>query len=489
MNRGFNLTPKVLLINPPLTHYSGSIEFDVHLPIGLMYVAAMVRDFCHVEIFDSLVYDSHTTDEKSVTFGATPEQIQEIIQEKQPDIVGISVHSTAQYKNAELVAKIAKQIDPKIITVFGGPDPSVRYTTILQNQYCDYCVVGDGEETFLEFIKNFTCDSSIKGINGLAYKKNGEILYTLRVFDTNLDKLPFPAFDLIDLKRYLENKKYYKIRSRINKKSTTIITSRGCPNRCVFCSVRLHMGQKYRFHSPEYVLKLIHLCIEKYGISNFHFEDDNLTCNEQRFERILDLIIEQNLQIKWDTPNGIRVDALNCNILRKMKKSGCLQFTLAIESGNQRVLNQVIHKGLNLEKVMEIARCCRDLKMKANAFYVIGFPGETIVEIKDTIKFAIKLFKKYDISPILMVATPLYGTDLYDICVKEKYIQGNPTPEELSVGVQSNGEPMISTPEFSKEDIRRLISEYRQKTRPIYIKHLLKHPREILDKLAVRFRF
>ena len=144
------------------------------------------------------------------------------------------------------------------------------------------------------------------------------------------------------------------------------------------------MGQKYRVHSPEYVVKLLRLCVDKYGISNFHFEDDNLTWDKKRFERILDLIIEENLQIKWDTPNGVRVDSLDYNLLKKMKQSGCIHLALAIESGNQRVLDEVIHKRLNLENVIEIAKYCKELKISAHAFYVIGFPGETINEIKDT---------------------------------------------------------------------------------------------------------
>ena len=476
------------MINPPVTHYEGSTDFDLHLPMGLMYIAAMIKNFCEVEIFDSLLYDNIAKKGDAYVHGATEQEIRQVIENKKPDIVGISVHSTTISRNAEQVAKIAKEVNPEIITVFGGPDPSVQYKTLLENQTCDYCVIGDGEETFLEFVKAINSKTSMENIKGLAYKKNGRIHYEHRNFNTNLDFLPFPAFDIIDLKKYLKNKNYYKNRSDIPKNSTSIITSRGCPNHCVFCSVRLHMGQKYRVNSPEYVIKLLQLCIEKYGLSHFHFEDDNLTCDEQRFERILDLIIKEKLKIKWDTPNGVRIDKLNCNMLKKMKKSGCFQLMLAIESGNQRVLDKIIHKGLNLKYAEEIVKYCKELKISTTAFYVIGFPGETLNEIKDTIEFATKLFKQYDVYPTLMVATPLIGTELYEICVKDKLIEGEPTPEELCIAIQTNGEPMISTVDFSKEDIKQLIKEFRKKNRLTYISYVLKYPRNLPNYVRSLFK-
>ena len=473
---------KVLLINPPATHYKGSLNFEIHLPIGLMYVAAMVRDVCNVEIFDSLVFDFETRKDNAIIYGAPPEEIRKVIEEKKPDVVGISVHATPQYRNAELVARIAKEVNPKIVTVFGGPDPSVRFESILKSQYCDYCIIGDGEETFREFIINFSLPSVLEKIKGVACKRDGIVHYEPRLFNTNLDGLPFPAFDIVDLNSYLKNKKLYRNRSQICENSVSIITSRGCPNRCVFCSVRLHMGQKYRVHSPEYVVKLLRLCVDKYGISNFHFEDDNLTWDKERFERILDLIIEENLKIKWDTPNGVRVDSLDHNLLRKMKQSGCIHLAIAIESGNQRVLDEVIHKRLNLEYVIEIAKYCKELEISAHAFYVIGFPGETINEINDTTNLAFELYRKYNISPYIMVATPLYGTDLYEICIRDKLIKNEPTSEELSVAMQSWGDPMISTPEFSREAIIRILGNNKKRLWVEKELHLLNHPLEFVKR-------
>ncbi len=474
---------KVLLINPPQTFYIGSKGFGTYFPLGLMYLAAKIRDICYVEIFDCLASDFETRSGSAIIHGATPEKIKKVISEKKPDIVGISVPFTAQYRNAKLVAKIAKEVNPKIVTVFGGPDPSVRFKTILENNYCDYCVIGEGEETFYEFIKSIICSSSPENIKGLAFKRKGIIQFEPRPFNINLDELPFPAFDLVDVKLYLQNKYLYRDRSTICKNSISIITSRGCPYNCVFCSIKLHMGQKFRSHSPHYVMNLIRFCKNKYGITNFHFEDDNLSFDKQRFETILDFIIKENLKIQWDTPNGLRADSLNYKILEKMKQSGCKRIVLAIESGNQRVLDDVIKKKTKLKCMIDIVKYCKELKISASAFYVIGFPGETIKEMKDTTNLALKLYRDYDLFPILNIATPLYGTELYEICVRNNLIKGNPTFEELSVATQITGNPLISTSDFSQEDMSQVISEYNKSLLAERVRYSLKHPNHLFEEL------
>ncbi|HSV50235.1 MAG TPA: radical SAM protein [Candidatus Acidoferrales bacterium] len=479
---------KVLLINPPMTFYDGSIGRSVYFPVGLMYLAASIRDLCQVEIFDCLLSDSEKKDGEAITYGASPAEIRKLICEKKPDVVGISVPFTSQYKNAENIAALVKEVDPKITTVMGGPDPSVRYKDILQNSYCNFCVIGEGEQTFTEFIKNYNAHTSQECVKGLAYKKNGVVHFEPRPFNTDLDSLPFPAFDLIDMNRYLQNEFLYRNRSKIFKHSLSVFTSRGCPYGCVFCSIKLHMGNKYRAHSPEYVMKLLRLCISKYGITHFHFEDDNVSFDKKRFETILDAIISEKLDIHWDTPNGVRVDSLNYDILKKMKQSGCEQITLAIESGNQRVLDEVIKKKTKLPYILEIVRYCKELKIPANAFYVIGFPGENLAEMRETTALAVRLFREFDLVPHLMVATPLYGTELYEICVKEGLLKSNPTFEELSIATQITGNPMIATKDFSLDDIRGVIDEYKKELAAAQANKLIKSPIAFIKHPRVALR-
>jgi magnesium-protoporphyrin IX monomethyl ester (oxidative) cyclase len=176
------------------------------------------------------------------------------------------------------------------------------------------------------------------------------------------------------------------------------------------------------------------------------------------------------LKIEWDTPNGIRADTLDYNLLKKMKKSGCKKLVIALESGNQRVLDEIIKKNTKLDYLIEIAKYCRELRIKTGSFYVIGFPGETIEEMMETINLAIKLFDKYNLYPTLLIATPLYGTELYNICLQNGFIKAEPTPEELSLATQIDGNHLISTSDFSIDDIDRIVHIYEKMKRTAKIK-------------------
>ena len=452
---------KVMLINPPQKYFNQSLGFNVYFPLGLLSVASMVRDMCSVKIFDCLITDFEIKKTEDFTLYGTPfNKVKEAIEDFNPDVVGITIPFSSQSENAKKISRICRDINPKIKVVFGGPHSSVRYRHLLEEGSCDVCVVGEGEMAFRELMKGIVSNSNIFDIEGVAYIKDNEVKYKASKFFDNLDELPFPSYDLIDFHAYLESPYLYKSRSAIPEKSISMITSRGCPFNCIFCSIKSHMGRKFRFHSPDYVLRHLRFCIEKMGIRKFHFEDDNISQDKKRFEEILDKIIESKLDIKWDTPNGIRADTLDFNILKKIKQSGCISLQLAIESGNQRILNEVIKKRSSLDYIVKIIEYCKELEIKLAAFFVIGFPGETISDIKETIALALRLYKTYTVLPILLFATPLYGTDLYKICMEEGLIDRNLTDEDLATASQFFGNPLISTKNFSKEDLKKIANEF-----------------------------
>jgi len=424
-----------------------------------------------------------------VRYGAPFRKVAEAIERFRPDIVGVSIPFTAQAENGKRIGSICREIDPGIIVVFGGPDPSVRYDRLLESGLCDYCAVGEGEDTFREFVERCNAGESPRGIPGLAYLDDGgAVRLTRREFIRDLDRLPLPAYDLVDMESYLENPRLYRNRSHIHRRSMSLITSRGCPYSCVFCSIKLHMGRLYRAHSPEYVLRHIELCVERYGIRNFHFEDDNISLERKRFEAILDGIIERGLDIRWDTPNGIRADSLSRELLDKIKTSGCAQLTIAIESGNQEVLDRVIRKNTSLTTMKEIARHCHELNIRANAFYVIGFPGETISNMRETISLALTLLRECSLLPNLFVATPLYGTELYEICVRDGLIEAEKlSPEKLATATQVFGNPIIETADFTKGDIIRLLGEYTSRLARELVRFSLKHPLYALRRARDKF--
>ena len=170
------------------------------------------------------------------------------------------------------------------------------------------------------------------------------------------------------------------------------------------------------------------------------------------------MISEANLKITWDTPNGVRADILDEESLRKSKETGCIYLVMGVESGDQAVLDDIVQKKLSLKAVENTAKLAKKVKLNLEAFFVIGFPAETIKNMKKTLAFAFKLQFRYGVYPILFIATPLPGTLLYEICVKKGYIKGGFIYSRISSSILSKG--MIETEDFVISDIRRLFKRF-----------------------------
>jgi len=480
---------KILLINPPKTTFPGSESISHGLPLGLLYVAAVLdKEGYAVEILDTLVEELETRREgDTIRYGMPVERIKEEIALRKPDIVGIASPFTSQEENTIQVADAVKQVNAEILTVTGGPHASVCTRRLLEKAgSIDMAVIGEGERTMLDIVRWQEGGKDKAEINGIAYRRDGEIVFNeARAHVSNLDDIPLPAYHLVNMEKYLSLK---GMRSRQSKYSRdiTMITSRGCPYDCVFCSIHTHMGRQYRPHSTEYVTNHLKHVIKNYGVKHIHFEDDNLNLDMQRFESILDAMIGDEMCLSWDTPNGIRADRLNRDILAKIKKSGCTHLIIGVESGEQHILDNIIKKSLKLESVVEAARLCRELGIQLFAFYVIGFPGEKQENMENTIKFALRLKREYDTHMLLFVATPLFGTRLHEVCVENDFLVQEITPRALAEATQYYGTGLIRTPEFGPEDIKRIVarglSDYNRLSVLGYLKEPGKLYREVLRR-------
>ena len=477
---------KTLLINPPQTFFPGSQPVVAGLPLGIMLIASILENNGYeVEILDTLIADFKPQKIGDVKYYGMPwEKIKEKIKQCKPDIVGITNPFTAQVDNAIKVSEIVKEIDTEIPTIVGGPHVSVRATQFLKDaKNVDIAVLGEGEYTMLDIMKYYEGKQDISEIQGIIYRKGDTVtLNPKRPFIKNLDELPFPAYHLVDMEKYL-NPKRIRYRSTKYLREISMITSRGCPFNCVFCSIHLHMGKVWRAHSKEYVVKHIEHVVNNYGVEHIHFEDDNLTLNIKRFESILDGLIEKGIKFSWDTPNGIRSDRLTMDLLKKMKKTGCTNLIIGVESGDQFILDNVIDKHLRLEDVIKMAKMCKELNIPLTAFYVIGFPGEKKENIKRTAEFALMLRKDYNVNMSLMVATPLYGTRLYEICKKNGYLTRELTPRTLSEGTQVDGVGLIKTEDFTPNEVKRLALNALSIPARSLLAEYIKHPAVTVKKI------
>ncbi len=461
----------ITLVRPPQTLYKGSQPPIVGLPLGLLYIAANLKG---ARIVDALIETKVRRKNGGTEFGTSWKDMKKKLRES--DIVGITCSFSSQLKNTISTAELVKEIDPKAKTMIGGPHATIKPKDFLKEDSVDFVVLGEGELVFPELVKRLKKGISVRSLKGIGYKEGGKMIINPRPdFIEDLDSLPFPAYHLVKMEDYFEANKDFPARPSIDirgsERAVSMVTSRGCPYNCVFCSVHLHMGHRWRFHSSKYVLKHLKFLKDEYDVRHVHFEDDNISLEPKRFEEIIDGI--RKLNITWDTPNGVRADTLNKKLLRKVKNSGCVYLVIGVESGDQRVLDEIVGKNLDLKKVEEIAKICKEIELPLDAFYVIGFPGETKQNIKHTIDFALRLNRRYDVYPYLFFATPLIGTRLYDICKKEDFFTCEPTPEKLSVATQGRG--IIKTEQFDPEYLNKVAGDFRRKWVAQSIMNLLRY--------------
>ena len=473
---------KVLLINPPQTFYPGSEQPAGNLPLGLMCLAAVLQKAnFKVEILDTFMVDSVFLRERdTITVGMPYEKISNEIETKKPDIVGIAGPFTCQIGNTLKIGTLVKEVNPDILTITGGPHVTLTPETFLQEaKNVDIVVRGEGEYAMLEIVQAFEGKKQLNHILGIAYRQDGKnVLTPVRPLIENLDDLPYPAYNLVDMELYLSPKSigYRSFQNR----AISMITSRGCPFNCCFCAVHLHMGKRFRANSADYVLNHMQYIVDKFKVKNVFFEDDNLTLDAKRFEAICDGIITRKIKIGWETPNGVRADCLNIELLKKMKQSGCKSIFIGVESGDQQILDNVIGKKLDLNRVVEFAKNAKQIGLKTGAFYIIGFPGETKQSMQRTVDFALKLKRDFDVGMHLFMATPSYGTRLYEDCITKGYIEKDLTWNAFAQARQPKGMPLITTNDFTPEEVKeiayRALAQYKRLS---FMNHL-KNPRKAL---------
>ena len=383
---------KTLLIQPNYRRiyaYANSRKITpIFPPLGLAYIAAVLRDNnVEVKILESNAYDLNH------------KQIKESIEKYNPDIVGIT-STTSLIEEAHEIALLCPS---KIKVVIGGIHASsMPEETLKKFKRFDYLIKGEGEFTMLEFIQG----KNISKIKGISYRKNGKNFHNPpRELNTDLDALPFPARDLLPMN------KYFSVGAK-QEPSDYILSSRGCPYQCIFCADHLVHGRRFRFRSPENMIKEVEE-IYKRGVRDWDFVDDNFTLLPERVDKFCDLMVKKGLHKKmsWRCSNGIRADRVNPSLLRKMKKSGCYMVSLGIESGNEKILKNM-KKGINLEKIRLAINWCRKARIETRGLFMFGNLGENEKTMQDTINFS----KSLDLDTATFhITIPFPNTDYWKI--------------------------------------------------------------------------
>ncbi len=474
----------ILLIVPRNAAYlieeSGNINFGKIFPLGIAYVAgALERAGYSVKVLDAAAegYDQQIKiDDEHIRVGLSDDQVLERIKQISPDMVGISNLFSMQINEAQAIARLVKQVNPAIVTVMGGANPSVLPEKVMENACVDFVVLGEGEKTMVELVAKLNEQAGLAGQPAIGFRlPNGEIQVNRQMNHIeNIDEIPFPAYHLFNIESYFGAMAVHG--KRETERFMPIITSRGCPMGCTFCTAHNVWGKKYRARSPENVVRELQFLKEKYGIEEIIFEDDNITLDKARAEKLFDMMVAENLRLLWTVPNGIALFTVDENLLSKMKRSGCYKVNFAVESGCQRVLDQVIKKPLNLANLSQLIKYARNIGLQVGAFFIVGLPGETLDEIRESFRYMRrhKLFMAN-----ISVAMPLPGSELYKQVIDNNYFVNATAGRDLiSLHPRSF---LIQTPDWTSEQLHTLLRYETAKTK-IYI--LLTSPRLLYDFIA-----
>ncbi|MFH2145314.1 MAG: radical SAM protein [Candidatus Omnitrophota bacterium] len=413
---------KILLIFPPVV-FSRESPKQIMPPLGITYLAAYLSSEYEVKLLDAALagYNlERRLDARFRVYGLEKEEIKKKIQEFSPDVVGVSCLYSSQFYQVQDVCAAAKELSRDIITVIGGTHPTFLGAECMKSADIDFIVLGEGEQTFQKLLDCLNQNKDYSAIDGLIFRKDDKIITNPKTdWIDNLDELPFPARRKLPLDEYFRINLPMGLLAR-RTPAMNIITSRGCPFKCSFCSSSRFWGGKYRGRSAENVLDEMAHLKKDLGVRELKFFDDNLTYLPVRAREIFQGMVDRNFKFSWNTPNGIDIHTLDEEIIRLMKQSGCYELTLAVESGDEEVLKNIIKKPFDLAKVAETARIIKRNRIDTYGFFIIGFPGETKRQIQNTLNFIDRL-RLGRIS--LFIANPLPGTEIYDVCLEKGYLR------------------------------------------------------------------
>ena len=401
---------KVYFINPPAMvemsregrcMVKGSAWTFTLPPISLANCAAILREKgFEVKISDCIA--------EEIDFFNLGEKIRRY----NPDLIIFNTATPSINKDLK-VAKIAKKISNEIKVGAIGIHPSCLTTqTFSLSRDLDYILKGEPEFTVRDLALSLKNNHSLSKVEGLSYRINDKIIHNpSRKFIENLDTIPFPAWDLIDVNKYRM--------PFTNKPFLLVSPSRGCPYQCIFCNSQIYYGEKLRLRSPQRIGEEIEWVKTNFKVDSFLFWTESFTLNKEFVMKLAEEILKKNLKIEW-TCNS-RVDSVDLELLQRMKESGCWMVGFGVESGNQKILNYS-KKSITLKQSIDAVKLTQKAGMEVSAQFIIGLPGETKKTALETLSFAKKLNADY---VQFYCAVPFPGSKLYKMAAEKEWINSN----------------------------------------------------------------
>ncbi len=418
---------KVLFVNPPQTASKYKFMGVIAPPLGIAYMAGVLQENnIDVEILDASAEDMGFEDVKNELF------------KRKPDLVALTA-LTPTIGRALETAQVVKETLPNSIVVMGGYHPTFNFIETLEDENVDIVIRGEGEYIMLNLVQALENHSNLHDVKGIVFedKNSKEVVITPEApLIDNLDEIPFPALNLLPLKKY-----------RLLDMDThmaTMITTRGCPMQCSFCSSAAMHGRKIRERSVKNIVDEIEYLKTTYDIDTIAFMDDTFTLKKRKVIAICDEILKRNIKIMWGCTS--RVDTLDETLLKKMKEAGCITIFIGVESADQQQLDKMC-KNTTVTKIENAFKIANQLKIRTIASVALGMPGDSKEIMNKTIKFVHKLKPNY---AIYSLATPYPGTKFYKESFEKNLIKIKDWSKYTLIT------PILETVDCSLKDMRKI---------------------------------
>lgn len=418
---------KVMLINPPSSREEITVS-DNYFPVGLLYLATVLKaSNIDVKIIDIHNYFYLKEFDQEALNSYIENNLYPYIKDYRPDIIGIGCPFSGVFNNLKKTASNIKNIFPQVPIVIGGIHPTAFPTDIL-NKYShiiDYIILGEGEFSFLGLVESLINNSrTLEAIDGIAFRDKGIIKLNPKTnFITNLDALPFIDYGVLNIEEYynMDTANWYSPKGIRVCQPFPVISSRSCPMRCTFCSMWLTHGTRFRPRSPENVLNEMERLYRDYDVRYFQFMDDNFTFDKKRALEICNGILKRNMNIEFDTPNGVAISKLDAEIIEAMVDAGWVRSGFGIEAGSEYIRNKIMKKGLSTKRIYEVVEACaKHDHLFMTGFFIIGMPEET----HETLQETYEMIKKLPLDRIgVTFAAPYPGTELFNYCIKHNLLR------------------------------------------------------------------
>ncbi len=401
-------------------------KFGIFPTLSLATLAAVLREHDYpVKILDLHALNIPVRDAASMVADA------------RPDVVGLTC-KTLGWPAVLEIARMVKAALPECLVVLGGPHTSIYARESLSFDCFDMAVIGDGEETFLDIIRAIDGGGDLWEIPGTCVRRDGEVVTNApRPVVANLDAFPMAALDLLPMERYHC--------LTVPKPFSTLVTSRGCPWHCGFCSQVY--SERLRFRSVERVVDEMAWHVDRFGVREIVIFDETFTVGRARVMKFCEEVIDRGLHVAFNI--RARVDAVDRPMLEALKEAGCRSIHMGVEGGSQRMLD-IMRKGITLEQVRSAFQAARDVGLETRGYFIIGYFDAGPEDVEDVIRLSTSLDMDY---ASFAVATPLPATELYDVALQRGYLKtdywkaytrngGGPVPhletERLDAGTLKN---------------------------------------------------